>query len=159
MFSSSTFLSAHCHHQPFFTPVSSKFPPLPWPFLKARTTMQLAHTSDNLRTRQNADKLNTDSDRFRFFFFDFFFCGNDRHQPRISISVPRKSTLTQKNPTPDQMNVYLPHLPTFTLRNHTPLQYKHLKPQHQSFIRFLSHSHYYCTPPTPPKKVCKELHK
>ena len=43
-----------------------------WPFLKARTTLQHVRTlGNNLRTQQNADKPNTDSDRLRFFVFCF----------------------------------------------------------------------------------------
>ena len=66
MFSSSIFLFAHCHLQPFFTPVSSKVFPLEWPFLKARTRKRARTSGENFRTRQNADKPNTDSDCFGF---------------------------------------------------------------------------------------------
>ena len=83
MFSLSIVLSAHCHLQPFFTPVSSKLFPrvmmsvrVAIHFFKART-MQHARTSgNNLRTQQHADKPNMDSDCFGLFLF---FCRKVYH--------------------------------------------------------------------------------
>ena len=71
MFSSSIFLSAHCHLQPFFTPVSLKLFPLAWPFLKARTMQRTF--GNNLRTWQNADKPNIHLDALDYLFFSSFF--------------------------------------------------------------------------------------
>ena len=113
MFSLSIFLSAPCHLQSFYTPVSSKhFPRVMSVRVAIFESQNNNATREQIRltrTRQNADKPNTDSDCFGIYLFfvnffstemivinhgfQFLFHGNPHKRERITPPVLNIITL------------------------------------------------------------------